>query len=203
MEIEAFLAHNVENYLFGDLAKLEPSGVGYPWLMTSFAGIELFGALLSSLPFPQGRGKRYFVEYWANHLYDKRASTAGEGLAVYKLVRNGIAHQFIPKGPIHVAGDQRWRHLTLDDAGNLFVDPKCLGDDLVESYRCVVLKALAVPASRNAMNRQLRLILGAADTEATALSLVTRFPARPAQPAAAPVGTPVSATNVSMMTDRP
>ncbi len=30
MEIETFLNHVVENYLFKDLAALKPSGVGYP-----------------------------------------------------------------------------------------------------------------------------------------------------------------------------
>jgi len=41
IEIEDFLQHVVEGYLQYDMGALARSGVGYPWLMTSFAAIEL------------------------------------------------------------------------------------------------------------------------------------------------------------------
>jgi hypothetical protein len=188
MEIEDFLEHNVEGYLFYDLTALAPSGVGYPWLMTSFGGIELFGALLSQRSFDHSRSESYFVSYWSKHLYRERDRTVAQGRALYKLVRHDIAHSFIPKGPIHVAGQNGWRHLTVDPTGNLFVDPERLADDLKASYfRDVrpVLRKSTGRVSRTTMNRRLQQMRAAANSEAADLHLALIFPARPEPPVGA------------------
>jgi hypothetical protein len=68
----AFLDHNIDSYLFGDLSAMRPvvektgvkgGGLGYPTLMSTYAGIEFLGALLSKKPFDTFGGRTYFESY--------------------------------------------------------------------------------------------------------------------------------------------
>ena len=50
-EFEQFVENDIRGNLFSDLRAMQKIPVTFPLLMTAFAGIELFGALLSQSPF--------------------------------------------------------------------------------------------------------------------------------------------------------
>ncbi len=110
-DLEAFLKHNVEGYLFSDLREMQRIPIGYPLLMATFAGIELLGALLSTSQFDKEKGSDYFTSYWTTWLYPNLNNTETIGRVLYKLVRHGIAHSFMLKGPIVIVHSQPGIHL--------------------------------------------------------------------------------------------
>jgi hypothetical protein len=131
-DLEAFLEHNVEGYLFSDLRAMKPLGIGYPLLMTTFAGIELLGALTSSSRFGPRQGSAYFNSYWRTYLYPQVKDTEKIGNTLYQLVRHGIAHGFVVKGPMAVAAGGA--HLECGPDGLIYVDPARLADEFIHSF---------------------------------------------------------------------
>ena len=93
-DLEKFLKHNVEDYLLEDLETLKSAsppagrhvgGVGYPLLITTFAGIELVGNLVSSAAFDPFKGAERFAEFWRGYLYPEDPARAGVAAQLYKL----------------------------------------------------------------------------------------------------------------------
>jgi hypothetical protein len=144
--LEHFLHHNVEGYLFHDLREMQRVLVGYPLLMTTFAGIELLGALLSPSRFNKGVAWRYFGSYWETYLYPEVKNTNKIGEVLYQLVRHGIAHNFVLKGPIAVIRWQPPNHLTRDPEGVIYVDAVELANDFIESFTTRVKALVASKA---------------------------------------------------------
>ncbi|MCE9605703.1 MAG: hypothetical protein K8U03_12485 [Planctomycetia bacterium] len=136
--VKTFLEHTVEGYLFKDLGQMKamPMPMGYPFVMTAFAGIELLGSLLSEKKFDPNSGNEYFVSYWFNCLYPSRthANSKEIGQHLYRLARHGIAHCYLLKGPVAIVHSQPDRHLKKDDLGVIYVDAIQLADDLMDSY---------------------------------------------------------------------
>ena len=137
-DLKAFLQHNVEGYLFGDLREMQRVPIGYPLLMTTFAGIELLGALLSTSRFNTHHGSVYFTSYWKTHLYPGLKDTEAIGNVLYQLVRHGIAHGFLLKGRMAVVRSQPGVHLTQDSSGVIYVDAVQLATDLMDSFTAQV-----------------------------------------------------------------
>ena len=131
--LEEFLAHNVEGYIFNDLREMQVIPVAYPLLMTTFAGIELLGALISKSKFDAFKGSDYFISYWTGYLYPNLPDKETIGKQLYQLIRNGIAHAFILKGPIAIARSQPSLHLHRID-GVLYLDAVKMADDFIASY---------------------------------------------------------------------
>lgn len=132
--LEDFLRHNVENYMIKDLREMQRIPVTYPLLMTTFAGIELLGALFSNSKFNTYSGEQYFCCYWNQYLYPTLANKESIGEQLYNLMRHGIAHAFLLKGPVVVGRSQPGSHLTVNADGILYVDAVLMADDFVKSY---------------------------------------------------------------------
>jgi hypothetical protein len=142
-DLNTFLQKNVEGYLFEDLqtmkaATLAPGkqagAVGYPLLMSAFAGIELLGALLSDSPFDKNKGAAYFDDFWRNHLYSTDPCRAAAGKALYQLVRHGLAHVYVTKGDIVVFKHAPAMHLVRAPDGSIYIDAAQLADDLEHRF---------------------------------------------------------------------
>jgi hypothetical protein len=138
MDIRDFVNKFVDGYLFSDLATMKSAApltgndghLGYPILMTCAAGIELFGILVSTIPF-EPKPSKNFLRYWEEHLYP--ASPRREaGNAVYQLVRHGIAHNFATKVAFEVTKGGP-HHLTTADEVTI-IDACTLADDLRSSF---------------------------------------------------------------------
>jgi hypothetical protein len=89
--------------------------------MTLMAAIELAGALrdTSGTYNPLG-GARYFSAYW-QHMYHGR-SVADDAVAVYRLLRHGIAHVFLPRGDLGAVRGPSAAVLLLDAEGRRCVN---------------------------------------------------------------------------------
>jgi hypothetical protein len=150
-DLNAFVEHNIEGYLFNDLRHMQQIPVGYPLLMATFAGIELLGALTSPATFNPYRGSSCFQSYWTAHLYPRLKDTNRIGKVLYKLVRHGIAHGFVLKGPIGVTRDATHLHLTRNADGIIRVDAVRLADvttaDAVAETAAVSHSTLPPPTS--------------------------------------------------------
>lgn len=135
LDLEEYLKKMIEGYLFGDLKLMSDHPLGFPPLMASFAGIEFLGGLVHPDPFKaHGCGRAYFKLYWSQFLYPSHVRSADEADAIYQLVRHGIAHSFVPKGPIAV-GQTAGNHLKRLAANDwIIVDPVALSADLQASY---------------------------------------------------------------------
>jgi hypothetical protein len=177
--LEAFLQHNVEGYLFGDLREMQCVPVGYPLLMTAFAGIEMLGALLSTSRFSARNGPTYFGSYWKTHLYPSLKGTEGIGNVLYKLARHGIAHAFVVKGPIGVVRSQPTLHLTQDSQGMFFIDAVQLANDFMESFEARVKPLVASVTgaiNRTTMSARLQEMETDYQTQAATLLVTPVFP---------------------------
>jgi len=151
IDLDAFLEKNVEGYLFGDLATLKIAthqpertygAVAYPLLLSTFAGIELLGALVSSRAFVPNNGSKYFDSFWRNYLYNTDAARADAGASIYKLARHGLAHSFVVKGTLEVVKHAPHLHLVRMNNGAFSVDAVQLATDLETAYQTRV-KVLA------------------------------------------------------------
>jgi hypothetical protein len=133
LDLGEYLERMIDGYLLGDLDRMKGLQLGFPPLMASFAGIEFLGGLIDADPFAR-LGERYFINYWTTHLYPTHTSAADEAAAIYKLVRNGIAHCFVPKGLVGV-GEMHGNHLKREPSSDwLIVDPVELAADFKKSY---------------------------------------------------------------------
>lgn len=166
--LREFLAHNVEDYLLGDLERMRgwntrfettEGGVSYPVLQTSFAGIELLGGLTSHEPFSSkpSAGRKYFRTFWTSYLYSEGQFGAGVANAVYTLFRNGIAHTFLPNGTVGVSRDYPSMHLRRDDAGRVYIDAHQIALDLKAAYLNHIRPATLDPSSTLAARMDQRL----------------------------------------------
>jgi hypothetical protein len=148
----------LEEWLIKDLIALKGTRVGYPILMTVFAGAELLGALLHEDVFnggESGAGRRYFKHYWTQYLYERRNPNEAE--ALYTIARNGVAHQFFVKGKVLIMKGDPVRHLTCLPSGALSIDTHALIDDFSAAYdRHVrpILSGATARVNRTWMERQ-------------------------------------------------
>ena len=114
MTIDDFLAKFVKGYLLHDLESMAqislPPGqndgvVGYPMIATVLAGMELLGWILSpgNIVFdPAGGSNGYFLNFWNNYFTKQYPQYSNLGRLFRKLMRNGIAHNFVAKSGIIV-----------------------------------------------------------------------------------------------------
>lgn len=136
-DLETFLKNDIEGFLFNDLRQMQHPDlkVTFPLVMTAFAGIELFGSLLSTSRL-RTDGERYFAEYWSLHLYPS-PGVRECGVPLYRLVRHGLAHLFLLKGPVATGRYLPSLHLKRS-GGHFYIDAVQLANDLMASYkRCV------------------------------------------------------------------
>jgi hypothetical protein len=186
-DIRAFLAHTVEGYLFGDLRALQSAprpggapdgGLGYPLVLSAFAGIELLGGLLSPREFDRTAGLEYFRGYWTTYLYPPPTSNNRVADAIYALVRHGLAHGFDPKGRTGVVWRQPALHLKRTDAGLVCIDAVQLSNDLMESYRTHITRLLVTTAgeiNEGSMTERLREMRVVFDSQAAQFPLASMF----------------------------
>lgn len=138
--LDDVLARTIEGFLHYDLSTMAMDdhhgrGVAYPILTSTCAGIEFLGALLSTDPFePVGKSTSYFSAYWREHLYPAPSPRAEFGGAVYKLVRNGLAHSFAMKKQIGVHRKNAALHLVRSPTGVFIIDAVQLARDFLLSY---------------------------------------------------------------------
>ena len=133
-ELTDFLEQNVEGYLFNDLREMQAVPVAYPLLMTTFAGVELLGALLSTSEFKAfNKGHEYFDSYWSNYLCPMLPNRKSIGEQLYQLVRHGVAHAFVIKGPIAVGRNPEDPHLAIHD-GVLYLNAVKMAEEFIISY---------------------------------------------------------------------
>lgn len=111
MTIEDFLKRFVEGYLFHDLENMvtlkplkgqDDGAAGYPMIMTTLAGVELLGGLISPTPFNQYDGNNYFLDYWDRCLSITNPDYENLGKLFRQLVRHGLAHSFLAKHGVFV-----------------------------------------------------------------------------------------------------
>jgi len=148
----------LDEYLVKDLLALKDTRVGFPTLMTVFAGVELLGSLLTEGAF--GTTADGFQHYWTRYLYPPsvRTRTDEEAEIIYEFVRHGVMHHFFPKGMIGVTGSDPAGHLVCRPDGVLILDVKVLVDDFVRAYRDRVEPILATDTglpSRLTMQKRL------------------------------------------------
>jgi hypothetical protein len=183
LTLEQYLALMVEKYLFGDLKLMQQHAIGFPPLMASFAGIELLGGLMSPTKFETGSkfGRTYFVEYWSTVLYPKSDARfpKSDDVAhqVYTLVRNGLAHCFLPKGPIGVGEVEPGNHLKRDAATDwLIIDPKQLSADFMDSYYSRFSPQLAQPGRVAEIRKRFQDMVTAYDSAFDVAAVRALFP---------------------------
>jgi len=141
-ELEKFLETNVEGYLFEDLETLkdaplragkEAGAVGYPLLMTTFAGIELFGNLVSQAEFDPNAGSKRFEEFWRDYLYKGDSEREAAGPILYQLARHGLAHVFVVKADVAIVKNEPNHHLV-KIGSTVYVDAVRLAIDFRDTY---------------------------------------------------------------------
>lgn len=158
--LDDVLSHNIEGFLYYDLATMAADdphggGVAYPILTSTCAGIEFLGALLSKMPFRSfGRSASYFGAYWREYLYPPPSDRAELGKAIYKLVRNGLAHSFAMKGRIGTLRKKSELHLVRDPKGVLVIDAVQLARDFMESYHSRIKPLLTIDGDVRASMQQ-------------------------------------------------
>jgi hypothetical protein len=175
--LDDFLTRHVEGYMFGDLRAMQSIEVTYPLLMTTFAGVELLGGLLSGSPFKErGKGADYFSSYWNGYLYPTLTNSESIGRTLYQLARHGIAHGFAPKGPIAVLRNEPSVHFK-DISGVVHIDAVRLADDFMSSYSTALKPFATDPTSIIAQNMSARLteMVTAYQKQAAALTMPSSF----------------------------
>ncbi len=165
-DLNTFLQRNVEGYLFEDLQTMKAASpapgkqagaVGYPLLMSVFAGIELFGALVSATRFDKDKGAQYFGSFWRNYLYSPDSDRAAAGDTLYQLVRHGLAHVYVTKGDISVFKRVPAMHLVRAPDGSICVDAAQLADDLEHCYKSKVKPLVAGSGRISGASMKVRL----------------------------------------------
>lgn len=188
-ELRGFLKHNVEDYLFGDIATMiaaaplagrEFGALHYPLVASCFAGIELLGGLLTAEQFDRDLGRQYFAEFWGQQLYREQPDV---GPALYRLVRHGLAHVYLTKGDFRISKGLQGMHLTRDASGAVWVDGAQLGRDLEHAYTRTIRAELGTGSTREAsMRKRFAEMVGQYSKQATTLVNVTFPPSPPLGP---------------------
>jgi hypothetical protein len=191
-----FLAKNVEGYLLKDLDTLKvaapatrpgPGWVGYPLLISAFAGIELLGALVSATRFDRNDGRKYFDSFWAGYVYKRDAVRAAVGLHIYDLARHGLAHAFVVKGDLDVYKSQPQLHLVRSATGGISIDAVQLANDFADVYWTNV-KPLAAsatgPVTQATMTDRLNEMEADYNRQASKVLASLSLPAAPTGPVA-------------------
>jgi len=146
-DLATFLKRNVDEYLLADLEsliRLNPApgrtagAAGYPLLVSTFAGIELLGGLVSSSPFDRNAGAKRFAEFWIDYMYRGNANRAAAGPVLYQLARHGLAHAFVVKGNLEVVKGEPRLHLVTTGKGAISVDAVQLAIDFRTAYESQV-----------------------------------------------------------------
>jgi hypothetical protein len=185
VKLSEFLEHQVEGYLFDDLATMiaatplpgrQHGALHYPLVATCLAGIEFMGGLLSPGTFHPGHGARYFELFWSKYLYPKQAAL---NEPVYKFVRHGLAHVFFTKAAFCVTKGRPDRHLTRDSNDTIWLDAAKLARDLEHTYRDVIGKELGTGSNlETTMQVRLDEMLAKYTQQASVLAQV-QFPPTP------------------------
>ena len=135
-DFDEFLLTDVRGNLFRDLEAMRATTFAFPLAMTACAGIELLGLLLSPTEFdPDEKGVVHFLRYWNEYLYPSDPSKRELGNAVYQLIRHGIAHGFVLKGPFGIGCSQGMAHLSRYGGGAVYIDAAQLAADVLISFR--------------------------------------------------------------------
>jgi len=165
MNIDDFLEVNVEGYLLNDLENMANYRIctssygelGYPLIVSTIAGMELLGGLLSHNTFDKNKGDSYFREYWKNYLGQNTRYRNRENFIdiVYQLVRHGIAHGFIVKPGILIVKNNPQKHLSYQIENTtkaLIIDAVEFYKDFKDSY-CNHVKSDISNLKQNMQNR--------------------------------------------------
>jgi hypothetical protein len=190
-DLNGFLQKNVEGYLFEDLRTMKAASpapskqegaVGYPLLMSAFAGIELLGALLSPTEFDKDNGSHYFSSFWKDYLYSGDPCRAAAGNTLYKLARHGLAHVYVTKGDISVCKGDPTMHLVRALDGSICVDAAQLADDLEHCYNSKVKPLVTGSGAINGASMSMRLgeMEAAYRAQAAQLLVALQLPSAPA-----------------------
>lgn len=128
INIDEFLSQFIEGYLFSDienmlkikLTKNQTSGAcGYPIIMSILSGMELLGALLDDENFNrnnkgkwENKGNKYFDNYWNQCFSSNNKIYKINNICelVRKLIRHGLAHNFITKPDILIYQNNKEKH---------------------------------------------------------------------------------------------
>jgi hypothetical protein len=190
-DLNGFLQKHVEGYLFEDLRTMKAAwpapgkqdgAVGYPLLMSAFAGIELLGALLSPTRFDKNNGEKYFSSFWKDYLYSGDPCRAAAGTTLYKLARHGLAHVYFTKGDISVYKSDPKMHLVRAPDDSICVDAVQLADDLEHCYNANVKPLVTASGAINGASMSMRLgeMEAAYGAQAAQLLAALQLPPAPA-----------------------
>ncbi len=146
MRLKFFLEKHIRGYLFGDLenmSKIKPIGdsgygaAGYPMVATVIQGMELLGALTcgdSEFDCGDKAATKYFMHFWDEYLSKRFRSYTGFGTLFRKLVRNGIAHNFMPKAGVLITKDSRQSPVVDKQNYKIVVDANTFYSDFKTTY---------------------------------------------------------------------
>lgn len=150
MNIIDFFKHYVEGYIFGDLEAIASlggrkyGGAGFPMILTSLSGMELLGNLLfpSEDEFDEMKGRDYFLNYWDNYFSETYPKYKGLGPLFYKLMRHGIAHNFLTKPGVYISKNSSWQTEIKLDTKEILIDCIVFYREFKFSYESKVISIL-------------------------------------------------------------
>jgi hypothetical protein len=131
------LFDKLDNYLIGDIKKMLDAEVGYPCLMTMLLGMELLGFLLS------GDEDSAFTAFWDKLGSKNKKYKSNKLRHVFRqVIRNGIAHIYLPKAGIYVHYAKPEDHLrcVVNGKEGLFISCKALFIDFEKIYEEIKIK---------------------------------------------------------------
>ncbi len=155
MQLDTFISHIVEGYLFLDLKNMalvhqvegeEAGALGYPMLSTIVSGMELLGGVLQTDALysdAASNSSKYFAHYWDNYLVKQSQAYAPYKDVFWKLVRHGVAHTYIAKAGITVTKGTPENHLKPHGDGLFNIDCVQFYEDFHNSYLGPVKEQLA------------------------------------------------------------
>jgi hypothetical protein len=128
--------NKLDKWLLGDIERiLEKGNIGYPCLITIIAGMELLGILIS------GKEDTAFSQFWKKfEQHNPRYQKENLEEIFYKVIRNGIAHHYLPKTGIAVHYKERDKHLTSQETegvDSLYISCTALYEDFKVSYEII------------------------------------------------------------------
>jgi len=147
MVTQEFLDKHIDGYLLHDLERMCEVRVfdngfgacGYPMLMSILSGIELIGALnwekaITPEMVQRGHSKKFFDNGW-KMTFSNTKYLEKDNLQIFrKLIRNGLAHQFLSKPYISIDKGQPSLHLQTKN-GFFHVDSIEFFRDFSDGYK--------------------------------------------------------------------